>query len=88
VLLEVAPAVKAKELQNASAVTVTLIPSLIVTSSDEVGISCPPQVAVLFQFPLADAVFGSAYESEVVSRQEKMINKKNVRCFKYLSSNC
>jgi hypothetical protein len=69
------------EAHAASAVTVTVIPALIVTSSTDVGTDCPPQVAVLFQFPLTEAVrvasgastgsdtslsgYGSSLESEI-----------------------
>ena len=45
-----------KVLQTAAIFTVTVIPLLIITSSEEVGTEDPPQVAVLFQLPLTDAV--------------------------------
>jgi hypothetical protein len=42
--------------QVAAAVTVTVIPLLIITASAAVGTAEPPQVAVAFQFPDTDAV--------------------------------
>lgn len=44
------------EAQAAGAVTVTVIPELIVTLSPATGTDCPPQVAVLFQSPVTEAV--------------------------------
>ena len=39
--------------------TVTVMPLLIVTASAEVGTAEPPQVAVLLQFPLTEAVLAA-----------------------------
>ena len=41
--------------------TVTVMPELITTASDEVGTAAPPQVAVLLQLPVTDAVLVAPY---------------------------
>jgi hypothetical protein len=52
----VALAIKVIEAHTAGILTVTAIPSLMVTASEEMGTDCPPQVAVLLQFPDTEAV--------------------------------
>jgi len=49
-------ALRLRFLIGADAVTVTVIPVLITASSVEIGTGLPPQVVVLFQFPVTDAV--------------------------------
>jgi hypothetical protein len=44
------------ELQTAETFTVRKTPLFTVTSSEDVGTDCPPQVAVLFQSPVCEAV--------------------------------
>ncbi len=50
------PVVKLIEVHAALAVTVTVIPLLMVTVSPATGTDAPPHVAVLFQFPVTLAV--------------------------------
>ena len=52
--------------------TVTVIPELIVTASAEVGIAAPPQVAVLLQSPLTEAV-------RAAPRTKEEDNNKNTK---------
>jgi len=49
-------AAKVMVLAVAATLTVTVIPELMVTSSELVGTAAPPHVAVLLQFPETEAV--------------------------------
>lgn len=63
-MLAVEPAEKVIEEQTAAVLTVTVIPLLIVTASEEVGTAEPPHVVVEFQFPLKLAVRAAALTFE------------------------
>src|SRR6185503_12958815 len=54
-------------LQAATTFTVTVTPLFITTSLPDVGTEAPPQVTVLFQLPLTDAVLVCALTMDAVS---------------------
>jgi hypothetical protein len=59
-MLSVAPLFIVRAEHTALVLTVTVTPLLIVTVSDDVGTADPPQVAVLFQLPVTEAVLAAA----------------------------
>jgi len=71
-------------LQAAATFTVTVTPLLITTSLADVGTEAPPQVTVLFQLPLTDAVLVCAFTRDAVSivpnRMVKIL-KESKNCF-------
>ena len=75
--LELLVAVERKviEAQAASAVTVTVTPLLMVTASPATGTDEPPQVAVLFQLPLTEAVFAAAMTGFVTTNDAASMAK-------------
>jgi hypothetical protein len=78
--------VKVIDLQEASTVTVTVIPLLIMTSSAATGTAEPPQVAVEFQFPVTDAVLVAALALPVSASKPASISNKI--CMFLRSSKC
>jgi hypothetical protein len=61
------------ELHSAAASTVTVIPLLTTTSSEDVGTDEPPHVVVELQLPVTDAVLVAA------NAVEKILNKISVK---------
>jgi len=68
------------ELQLAATLTVTVIPILITTSFTDVGTEAPPQVAVLSQFPVTDAVLICAWELAVIKTANSAIQNHLDNC--------
>jgi hypothetical protein len=73
------PLPNAKEPQADVASTVTVMPAPIVQASAEVGMAAPPQVAVLFQTPVTDAVLAAAWALDGIKNKSSspMTTPKN-----------
>jgi hypothetical protein len=70
---------KVSDLQVTLSLTVTVIPELIMTSSVDVGMALPPQVAVSFQLPVTDAVLVAALALLILANKKTAKTIKNKR---------